>query len=641
MDKKITVAFYIVISVFGIFLLRLWHLQIIKGDEYKRIDERNRIRVIDIPAPRGIIYDRNNNALVKNVLSYDISMVREDMPEDPETLTELGGLIGLPLENILKLAKAAGSPYETVKLRRNVSFEEVARIEARKNDFPGLQVEVTSARGYLYGQTASHLLGYLSNPTPKQLSLPEFSNVPRQAFIGQFGIEKSYDSILRGVAGKKIVEVDALGNIIKFVRIQKPLKGQDIRISMDINAQLEAEKSLEGQAGAVVALKADTGEVLAMASAPSFDPNLFVAGIEHGEWRELINNPDKPLMNRAIQNQYPPGSTFKTITALSALETGLVTEGTSVYCSGSTYFGRTFRCWKDGGHGSVDTHRAIVESCDVFFYEIGKRINIDTIAKYASAFGLGKKTGIELDGEAPGNLPSSQWKLKAKKEKWYQGETLSVAIGQGYLTVTPIQMARLTAGLVNGGKIYKPHLLADETPELERRVDVNQDNLEFIKKAMLGVVYEGGGTGGRARSDIVSIGGKTGTAQVIGGAVKGKKLSGQRQDHAWFIAYAPQYNSQIAATVFVEHGGHGGSAAAPIAKRVIEAYFNPPKPEEEEVKEEAQEAGTEKVQEEGSGEIQGPEVQKQEPEAQENQEIQDAGAQENQDNRDDQEIEGD
>jgi len=584
MDKKISVAFIIVVSVFSIFLLRLWHLQIIKGDEYRRIDERNRIRVIDIPAPRGIIYDRNNNALVKNVLSYDISMVREDMPEDVDELTELGRLIGLSAEDVLKLARSTGSRYETVKLRRNVSFEEVARIEARKTDFPGLLVEVTSARGYLYGQTASHLLGYLSNPTPKQLSLPEFSNVPKQAFIGQFGIEKSYDSILRGVAGKKIVEVDALGNIIKFVRIQKPLKGQDIRISMDIHAQIEAEKSLQGKAGAVVALKADTGEVLAMASSPSFDPNLFVAGIEHSQWQALIKDPDKPLMNRAIQNQYPPGSTFKTITALSALETGLVSRGTSEYCSGSTYFGRTFRCWKEGGHGSVDTHRAIVESCDVYFYEVGKKINIDTIAKYAWDFGLGRPTGIKLAGEAPGNLPSTKWKLKAKKEKWYQGETLSVAIGQGYLTVTPIQMARLTAGLVNGGKIYKPHLLADETPELERTIDVDKGNLDFIKRAMLGVVYEGGGTGGRARSDVVSIGGKTGTAQVIAGAIRGKTLSGKQQDHAWFIAYAPQLNSEVAAAVFVEHGGHGGSAAAPIAKRVIEAYFNPPKPESEEEK---------------------------------------------------------
>ncbi|MEW6599558.1 MAG: penicillin-binding protein 2 [Nitrospirota bacterium] len=587
MDRKINIAFTIVITVFSLFLLRLWYLQVIKGDEYKKIDEKNRIRVIDIPAPRGIIYDRNNNPLVKNVLSYDISMLKEDIPEALAPLADLARLIGLPEENILRMAKASASPYESVKLRRNVSFDEVARIEARKTDFPGLLVEVTNVREYLYGQTAGHLLGYLSNPTPKQLSMPEFSGVPREAFIGQYGIEKSYDGILRGVAGKKIVEVDALGNIIKFVRIQKPLKGRDIRISMDINAQIEAEKSLEGKAGAVVALKADTGEVLAMASSPSFDPNLFVAGIDQDKWKALISDPRKPLMNRAIQNQYPPGSTFKTITALSALETGQISERTSEYCGGSTYFGRTFRCWKSGGHGNVDTHRAIVESCDVFFYDIGKKINIDTIAKYASAFGLGRPTGIDLEAEASGNLPSSQWKLKVKKEKWYQGETLSVAIGQGYLTVTPIQMARLAAGLVNGGKLYRPHLLLGERPELEKTVDVESRNLDFIKRAMLGVVYEKGGTGGMARSNIVSIGGKTGTAQVIGGAVSGKKLSAAQQDHAWFISYAPQLNSQIAAAVFVEHGGHGGSAAAPIAKRVIEAYFNPPKPEGVEEQKEA------------------------------------------------------
>ncbi|MBI5409136.1 MAG: penicillin-binding protein 2 [Nitrospirae bacterium] len=589
MDKKITVAFYIVISVFGIFLLRLWYLQVIKGSEYKKLDERNRLRVVDIPAPRGVIYDRNNTPLVRNVLSFDISVIKENIPGDYMTLSELGRLIGLSPEDIKRRARSTQNPFEAIKLKKNVSFEEVAQIEARKIDFPGLQVEVASAREYLYGQAASHVLGYLSNPTPKQLSRPEFRNVPRQAFIGQFGIEKTYDAILRGVAGKKIMEVDALGNVIKFVRIQRPLRGEDIRLAIDINAQMEAEKSLEGQTGAVVALKADTGEVLSLASAPSFDPNLFVAGINHENWKTLITDPRKPLMNRAIQNQYPPGSTFKPITALSALESGTVSEGTSVFCGGSTFFGRTFRCWKDRGHGGVDTHRALVESCDVYFYEIGKRINIDTIAKYASAFGLGRPTGIELDGEAPGNLPSTQWKLKAKKERWYQGETLSVAIGQGYLTVTPIQMARLIAGLANGGKLYKPHLLADETAKLERAIDVDPDHLEFIKKALLGVVYEGGGTGGRARSNIVSIGGKTGTAQVIGGAVKGKRLSGEHQDHAWFIAYAPQHDPQIAVAVFVEHGGHGGSTAAPIAKRVIEAYFNPPKPESEKEK---QEGGT-------------------------------------------------
>ncbi|MBI5057895.1 MAG: penicillin-binding protein 2 [Nitrospirae bacterium] len=583
MDKRITTAFYVLLCIFCVFVLRLWHLQVIKGSEYKRLDERNRLRVVDVPAPRGVIYDRNDNPLVKNVMSFDVSIVKEDIPKDYQILLELGKLVGLSAEEIKKRARATANPFEAISLRQNVQFEEVARIEAKKIDFPGLQVEVTSAREYLYGQTASHVLGYLGNPTPKQLSTPEYSDVPRQEYIGQFGIEKKYDSILRGTPGKKIVEVDALGNVIKFVRIQKPTRGNDIKLTLDINVQAEAEKALEDKSGAVVALKAGTGEVLALVSAPPFNPNLFVGGINSKDWKELLNDPRKPLMNRAISNHFPPGSTFKIITALAALENGTVTESTPFFCGGSTTFGRVFRCWKDGGHGGVSLHRAIVESCDVYFYEIGKRINIDTIAKYASALGLGRPTGIELDGEAAGLVPSTKWKLKARKEKWYQGETLSVAIGQGYLSVTPIQMARMMAAVVNGGKLFKPHLVKNEDLEAEPEsvADINPGNVELVKSGLVGVVYEGGGTGRAARSDIVSIGGKTGTAQVIGGAVKGKYLPDEFQDHAWFVSFAPQYDPQIAVSVFVEHGGHGGSTAAPIAKRVIETYFNPPKKDSE------------------------------------------------------------
>jgi penicillin-binding protein 2 len=286
-------------------------------------------------------------------------------------------------------------------------------------------------------------------------------------------------------------------------------------------------------------------------------------------------------MNRAIQNQYPPGSTFKPVTALAALEDGIVTENTPAFCSGGTFFSRLFRCWKQGGHGSVSLHRALVESCDVYFYEIGKRINIDTIAQYASALGLGRPTGVELESEASGIVPSTKWKLKMRKEKWYQGETLSVAIGQGYLAVTPIQMARMIATIVNGGKLYKLHLVknGDNDMKPESVAELNTEYVEMVKKALIGVVYESGGTGGAARSNIVSIGGKTGTAQVIGGAVKEKDLPDKYKDHAWFIAFAPQNNPEIAVSVFVEHGGHGGSTSAPIAKKVIEAYFNPPKPD--------------------------------------------------------------
>ena len=600
MDKRITISFYIVLSVFCIFLLRLWHLQVINGGEYKKIDERNRLRVIDIPAPRGVIYDRNNNPLVKNVISFDVSMVNENMPKDDAVISDLGKLISLSPEQIKKIAQASVNPYETIKLKQNVSFDEVARVEARKIDFPGLQVEVTSARGYLYGQTASHLLGYLGKPSPKQLASPEYSDIPQESFIGQFGIEKTYDSTLRGIAGKKIVEVDALGNIIRFVRLQKPVRGNDIKLTIDINVQMEAERGLGEKAGAVVALEPDTGEILALASAPSFDPNLFVGGITYSDWKELLDDPRKPLMNRAIQDQYPPGSTFKPVTALAALENDTVTGSTQFFCSGSIYFGRIFRCWKEGGHGVVDLYKGIVQSCDVYFYEIGKKISIDSIAKYANALGLGVPTGVELESEASGLVPSTKWKLRTKREKWYQGETLSVAIGQGYLAVTPIQAARMIATLVNGGKLYKLHLVANDNVNTkpESIVELNPEHVEMIKKALVGVVYDHSGTGGAARSNIVSIGGKTGTAQVIGSAAREKDLADQYKDHAWFVAFAPQNNPKIAVSVLVEHGGHGGSAAAPIAKNVIETYFNPPKPEAEEGKQQGTQMKDQSVEEE-------------------------------------------
>lgn len=593
MNKKINIAFYLVIFVFAIFLLRLWYLQIIKGSEYSNIDERNRIRVLNIPAPRGIIFDRNGKPLVKNILSFDVSMVREDLPKNSGVLTELGRLVGLSYEQIAKLAKASSNPYEKIKLARDVPFKEVAKIEARRIDFPGLHVEVSSSREYLYGEAASHVLGYIGNISPEQLNLPEYRGSSREALVGKFGVEKSYDSMLRGTDGMEVMEVDALGSTIRVVRIQRPVNGEDLKLTIDVNLQVEAQKSLNGRSGAVVALKADTGEVLALASAPSFDPNLFVGGISHSDWRGLMDNPKRPMMNRAIQSQYPPGSIFKPITALAALEKGMVTEDTAVYCRGSTYFGRVFRCWKGGGHGRTALHKALVESCDVYFYEIGKKINIDVLSEYASAFGLGRPTGIKLNGEASGLVPSSKWKLKRKKEKWYQGETLSIVIGQGYLTATPIQMARLTAALANGGKLYIPRLLINGNEDLkpESIIDADAEHIELIKKAMLGVVYENSGTGSKARSDIVSISGKTGTAQVIGGTARGEIVSEKYRDHAWFVAFAPRHKPEIAVAVFVEHGGQGGAEAAPIAKRVIEAFYSPPKPE----------GG-----EESSGEIQGP-----------------------------------
>ncbi len=578
MDRRIVISIYIVIALFSVFLVRLWDLQVIKGEKYRKLAESNRLRVVETPAPRGIIYDRNNTPLVRNVQSFDISFIREDLPKDRQTLAAIGRLVGLEPADLMERIKRGGKgSIEPVKLKQNASFKEVAMAEARRIDFPGLQVDVTVSREYIYGQLAGHVIGYLGRLTLAQANAPEFNDVPRESFVGQWGTEKNYDTLLRGTAGKKILEVDAVGRVIKDIGINDPVKGRDIRLTIDKRVQQEAEKNLLGSTGAVVVLDANNGEVLALASSPAFDPNLFARGINYRDWQTLLNDPQKPFLNRAIQSQYPPGSTFKIVSAIAALEEGLITDNTSFSCSGSINFGRRFRCWRKEGHGSnIDLYRAIVESCDVYFYEIGKRIPIDKLARYAFDFGLGKPSGIELEGERSGTVPTTEWKLRTMKEKWYKGDTLNAIIGQGYMTATPIQMARLMSAAVNGGKLYRPHLLKDFFFEdkTEKRINLRAENVYLVKRALAGVVADGGGTGKRARSNVVSIGGKTGTSQVIAQPENGGYNSEEYRDHAWFVAFAPVDNPEIAVAVFVEHGGHGGSAAAPIAKNVIEKYFN-------------------------------------------------------------------
>jgi penicillin-binding protein 2 len=577
MEKKITIAVYVVITLFALFTLRLWYLQIIRGAEYSRIDERNRIRIVEIPSPRGIIYDRNGKPLVKNIPSFDISILREDIPKDAEQLNALAGLLHIKT-GVLKsrLKKATSNPFEPVKLKQDVSFREVAVIEARKTDFPGLQVEVVGGREYIYKQAASHVIGYLGRLSLEQLKAPEYKDVPKEAFIGQFGAEKVYDKKLRGIAGKKILAVDARGKVIKVVRILKPVKGEDIELTIDIDLQVVAEKSLQGKAGAVVAIDPDSGEVLALASAPSFNPNLFSRGIQYRDWKRLVNDREKPLLNRSVQSQYPPGSTFKIITAIAALQEGIISRDTHFYCRGSIFFGRTFRCWKAEGHGSTDLNQALVESCDVYFYEVGKKLDIDILAKYAFRYGLGSPTDIELEREARGIVPTREWKLNKKNEKWYTGETLNTVIGQGYLSATPVQMARLMAAVVNGGRLFNLSILKepDGRADVERTIKITPEYIRTIKKALQGVVEDKHGTGRLAHSDVVAVGGKTGTTQVVGGVRKGQNVPERFRDHAWFLAFAPETKPEIAVAVFVEHGGHGSTGAAPVAKEIIETFFN-------------------------------------------------------------------
>jgi penicillin-binding protein 2 len=430
-------------------------------------------------------------------------------------------------------------------------------------------------------------LGYVGEISPAELLEAENSDVLPGTSVGQNGIEKTYDTHIRGEVGQKIIEVDAGGHEMKVLRVQEPTSGNDIYLTIDLDVQKTAEEALGTDAGTIVAINPRNGEILALASHPAFDPNQLSRNLSPADWEALASDPGHPLTNRATQGQYPPGSTFKLVVSSAALESKEITPDEQINCTGGMFFGRrVYKDWKRGGHGLMDLHSAIVQSCDVFFYEVGRRVGIDRLADFSFRYGLGQPTGIELTSEKSGNIPTPQWKIRAKGEPWYPGETLSASIGQGFVTVTPVQMANLIATVAMSGVRYQPHLIKAirdratgrlfEFPPVQiGKVELADETYNAIRRALNGVVSEPHGTGMSARSKIVSIGGKTGTAQVVEmkAGVETKSMPKEFQDHAWFIAFAPVEDPQIAVAVLVEHGGHGGETAAPPAKRIIEEYL--------------------------------------------------------------------
>ncbi len=574
-ERRITPAGYVIAIGFLIVLVRLWQLQILQGNEFRKISESNRLRVIGIPAPRGIIYDRNGIPLVKNAPLFCASIIPGEF--DRGGAVRLAEMLKMSPEDLSrKMDRDGQSPSIPVKIKEGLSFEEVSYLEARRSDFPGLIIEIEVAREYIFGNTGAHLIGYLGKLSPSQSKNPEYKDVPPDAFIGQWGVEKLFDKSLRGVPGQRIIEVDALGREIRLLRENPPVKGSDLSLSVDILLQREAQKAFGDRAGALVAVKPDTGEILGLVSSPSFDPNKFATGITADEWASLSEDRQLPLLNRAIQSQYPPGSTFKIIMAIAALEEGVVNDKTVVDCRGGISFGKwRFGCWRKEGHRAVALHRAIVESCDVFFYEMGKRLGIDRIYDYATRLGLGKATDIPLASEKRGLIPNSRWKREVKNSQWFLGETFVNSIGQGYVATTPVQMAVMMSAVSNGGNVYRPSILKDARPVLVSNAALKNETLETVRDALKGVVNEPSGTGWTAKSALTVIGGKTGTAQVVALHKDSKYLTEKYRDHAWFVAFAPVEKPEIALSVLVEHGGHGGSAAAPIAKKAIEAYLVP------------------------------------------------------------------
>ncbi len=576
-------AFIIVFML--ILFTRLWFLQVVKGDYYYDLAENNRIRPVKIRPPRGIIYDRYGRPIVENVLTFDISIVPEDTPDMDATINKIASLLKMSagsIRSVLDDAADARTKYEPVKIREEAPWEAVAIVESHQDELPGVIVEPEHRRHYPYGGLGSHQLGYIGKVSPAQRKKEQ---AELSLLIGQGGIEKTFDKFLRGASGRRMIQVNASGTKVKDLGIEDPKPGMDLYLTIDLDAQRAAEEALGDRAGAVVAMDPNSGEVLTLVSHPNFDPNLFPRGISPKDWVKLTNDPSHPLYNRAIQSVYPPGSTFKVIVSLAGLDSGVIKLDDKVTCTGSIKSGKhTFRCWKKEGHGTLSFHRGLVESCDVYFYTMGERIGFDRIARYAQNLGLGAITGIKLPDEKPGLIPTSAWKKDKLGEPWYPGDTYINSIGQGFIQVSPIQACQLIGAVANGGVFYRPNLVLQTrnretgtvkqtSPEQKGRVVIDPAALEELRKALIGVVSEPGGTGHGAQTPIATVAGKTGTAQVIAQKDTHKKLSGETQDHAWFIAYAPVENPRIAVAVLVEHGGHGGGAAAPIARRVIEEYM--------------------------------------------------------------------
>lgn len=589
---KLTSAFVfanIIITVaFSLIFSRLWYLQIIKGDFFKNLSENNRIRIQEIAAPRGILFDRARLPLVDSFPSFDVSLIREDVPNMEALVPALSRALSMDPEKVwAKLEQAKGSPpFQPLKIKTNIPRQELAMVETRRLDLPGVEVEVVMRRNYLYGGLASHFIGYLGEINQEELEKEEFANHKMGYFIGKYGIEQKFEPYLMGENGGRQIEVNALGRKMRILEKVEPNPGNNLILTLDLELQKAAEEAMAGKRGAVVAMDPRNGEVLAMVSRPDFDPNLFARGISPETWNNILSNPARPLQNRVIQGQYPPGSVFKIITAIAGLEEQVITPETAFHCSGYFSFGnRDYRCWKKEGHGQVSLSRGIIESCDIYFYNVGLRLGVDRIAKYASGMGLGRTTGIPFSNEKAGIVPTSSWKLQRTGTPWQAGETLSVAIGQGFNLLTPLQIACAVSSVANGGKLYQPLIVRSiraphgetikEFLPLElKTIPASPETLEIIHKALWGVVNSPGGTGRRARIEGFDVAGKTGTAQII------QRREGRDdpplpdlQDHAWFVCFAPAHHPEVTVVVLVEHGGHGGAAAAPIARKILENYY--------------------------------------------------------------------
>ena len=586
-----------VVLAFALLIGRFVFLQVLQHDYYTTRAEDNRISLVPIPPDRGVITDRNGLVLARNYSAFTLEITPSKVESLDQTIEALGELIEIQPKDKRRFRKLLeeSRSFESLPIRTRLTDEEVARFAANRFRFPGVEVKARLFRQYPFGPVAAHAIGYINRINKADLDFigeqGQSANYKGTEHIGKTGLEKSYEFHLHGETGYEKVEIDAGGRAVRSLSRTPPTPGNNLTLTLDIKLQEMAEKAFGERRGALVAIEPSTGGILALVSTPTFDPNLFVDGIRSEDWDQLNNSPSRPMINRALNGAYPPGSTYKPFMALAALETGKRTAAQAIADPGFFSFGgHTFRDDKKGGHGMVDMYKSIVHSCDTYYYMLANDMGIDNIARFMAPIGFGSKTGIDIDGESVGVLPSPEWKKrrfkKAEQQKWFAGETISIGIGQGYNNFTPIQLALAMAALANDGVLFKPHLVkhvtdsrsGDKTmiePEPLRVLPWKKQNIETIKKAMVGVNTEGTGARAFAGAEYVS-GGKTGTAQVFslkGGEYFAHKLKEELRDHALFIAFAPADKPKIAMAVLVENGGFGAQSAAPIARMVMDYYL--------------------------------------------------------------------
>jgi penicillin-binding protein 2 len=552
-------------------------VQVMRGADYRERAENNRLRRLTLEAPRGTIEDRGGRVLVENLPAYSLELDRSRSRDLAASVRFAASALGTPvaeLEAVLERYRKTGL-FQPVLLAENLALPEVARFSVARLEHPEFEIEVTQRRFYRLGTHAAHVLGYLG-----EVSGEELARAPgaRRAgdWVGRRGVERAYDDRLRGENGERVVVVDSRGLPVEEFGRTLGRPGQTLRLTLDAALQQEAERLMAEQVGAVVALDPRDGAVRALVSSPAYDPNLFARKLAAADWRALIENPRHPLQNRAIQSAYSPGSVFKIVVAAAGLAERIVTPASREFCGGhSTFYGRRFHCWKKGGHGSVDLSTALEVSCDVFFYHLGQKLGIERIARYARAFDFGAPTGIDLAGERSGLVPDDAWSRRARRHPWYPGETISVAIGQGALLTTPVQVAAMLAAVANGGQIVTPHLVVGAAAA-PRPLGLAPGLLAPVREGLVRVVHGERGTARGARLPGITVAGKTGTVQVVAQEAyvdSSAILPWELRNHAWFTAYAPAERPELVVVVFVEHGGRGSAVAAPIAKALLSLYF--------------------------------------------------------------------